>query len=350
MKKNSFILFMLMLFVLPLFSQKAVKIDFKSTGKGIAFLPVIKQLTSEDKYMFNLPDRLTYYYNRNEIINSIFTATNAIGIKARYNDAKPDYIFEVQMSGIENVNVAPDRYHRDNYDGPKGFVKDITYNFPCSLVVKMKDGKEIKEIRKMEIFKRDAVFSTVYESGFFTGSFAPFGTQGVLDSSFTLNRDNIYKTLETRIATSAYAQICQALVYLFNEYNTSKMPYSYAGVKEKKRNFDFADIDKASADFQNALDLYFDEKKREAKKIFTTLIADYEKLLNTREERIDNNVKDMLRFNLSCSNMFLGNFSKAWEYFNAAKMRNIGEGDYYKRELRGLIAIYQFRSEIENSK
>lgn len=350
MKKNSCILMMLMLSVLPLFSQKAVKIDFKSTGKSIVFLPVIKQLTSEDKYMFNLPGHLTYYYNRNEIINSIFTTTNAIGIKARYNEAKPDYFFEVQMNGIENITVAPDRYHRDNYNGPKGFVKDITYNFPCSLVIKMKDGKEIKEIRKIEIFKRDAVFSAVYESGFFTGSFAPFGTQGVLDSSFTLNRDNIYKTIETRIATAAYTQMQQAIIYLFNQYNTSKMTYSYAGVKEKKRNFDFADIDKALADFQNALDLYFDGSHAAAKKQFTELAAVYEKLLNSREERIDNNVKDMLRFNLSCCNMFLSNFSKAWEYFNLAKMRDIGEGEYYKRELRGLIAMYQFRNEMENSK
>lgn len=349
MKKNTASLLML-LFSITAFAQKSVRVGFNSINKSIIFPAILKQLTNDDRYMFNIPSHLTYYYSSNEIINAIFSTTNAIGIKAKYNDAKPDYVFDVQMNGIENITAAPNRWHRDNYDGPKGFVKDITYNFPCSLIVKSIVGKEIKEIKKIEIFNKDAIFTATYEAGFYTGVFAPFAAQGSLDSSFTLNRNNIYKTIETRIARSAYGQICQALIYLFNEYNTSKMTYSYAGVKEKKRNFDFGDIDTATVHFKNALDLYFDGKQPEAKQLFTTLADGYEKLLNSKEPRVDNNVKDMLRFNLSCSNMFLGNFTKAWDYFNTAKMYDIGPGDYYKRELRGLLGLYQLRNAIENSK
>ena len=58
----------------------------------------------------------------------------------------------------------------------------------------------------------------------------------------------------------------------------------------------------------------------------------------------------MLRFDLSYCNMFLGDFAKAWDFFNAARMRDIGPGEYYKRELRELLTLYHFRNQIEQSK
>ena len=62
----------------------------------------------------------------------------------------------------------------------------------------------------------------------------------------------IHKKIEGDIAATGFGQICQALVYCFNDYNTSKVSYSIAGVKLKNRTADYAGLDSANAHFKSA--------------------------------------------------------------------------------------------------
>lgn len=344
---NSIVLMLLLAIVSSIntYGQKLARISFDEMNRNNAFPALIKPLTKEEKFAFIYPYHLSYYGSKEQIINEIFGVSTSFGIKAKYNDSQPDYWFELKMNGIENIVPLPARWHNDNVGGPKGFVKDITYNFPCSVVVKNKEGKVL---RKIEIFGKDQEFKAVYHQGYFTGAFSPFGAAASADSSVKFKLNAIGKMLESQIAASAYAQSCLALVYLFNDYNTSKLTYSIAGVKQKGREADFSELDNLNEKLKATMDSYFTGNTK-ASEDFKKLLSDYEALLASNKPGIDDNVKDALHYNMSICCMLLEDFAGSWDHYNKSTMKKIDVGEYYKRELRDRISLYQFRNTVSKS-
>lgn len=328
------------------YAQKLAKASFEDINKSHVFPPVIKLLTKEEKYKFAYPTHLSYYNRAIDIQNDIFGISPYFGVKAKYNESKPDYIFEIVMNGVENIIPQPPRWQDNNVGNPKGIVKDITCNFPCSVVVKTSDGTIIKNI---PIFGKDQVFTTTYNTGYLTGAFGFFGAPSSADTSYKLNRDNIHRKMEAEVAAKGYGMITLALQYLFSEYNTSKLPYPIAGVKMKNRDNDYSLFDSANVHFKTALTDYLAGEKSNTQQLLKSVLDEYQKILDGNAPGTDANVKDMVHYNMSLCSMFLGDFTGAWDYFNKSVMKGIDEGAFYKRDLRDRISLYQFRNTVENA-
>jgi hypothetical protein len=343
MKKNS-ILSLLSFFLLGFaaFSQKGIKVDIKSVNKVIKFPPILKELEKTDLYKFELPGRLTYH-SAAEIKGFFPYELNGIGIKAKYRENEATYIFEVQSSGISNIKELPARYYENVNSLPmvRGYYKDIQYNFPCSLIVKIWDGKEIKVLRKVEINSKDEVFTGVLDAG----NSAPFPNQEAANNAFVSNKANFYKATERGAMRSAYYRFTLVIDYLFAEYNHGKTPVSIGFVKTKNREFDFTDIDSLTEKYKQAIDVYYEGTDPRANELLASVSAEYEKLLSSTEAKIDNNVKDMAKLNLGYCNTLLGNFGKARENIAVLK-KSPAVGYYAAKELENFISLYNFRKTV----
>lgn len=339
-KKFCFSLFVFLSLNFAAFSQKGVKVDIKSVNKVVKFSPLIKELEKTDFYKFELPTRLNYH-SAAEIKGFFPYELIGIGIKAKYREDKATYIFEVQSPGISNIKELPARYYENTYPLVRGYVKDIQYNFPCSLIVKHWDGKEIKVLRKIEIYSKDAVLTGVYDAG----NSAPFATQEALASSFALNKANFYKATERGAMRLAYYKFTLAIDYLFAEYNHGKTPVSIGFVKAKNREFDFTEIDSLTERYKQAVDIYYEGTNPQANELLTSVSSEYEKLLNSTEPKVDNNVKDIAKLNLAYCYTLLGNLSKARENIASLK-KSPAVGYYSANELENFISIYDFRKSV----
>jgi hypothetical protein len=122
-----------------------------------------------------------------------------------------------------------------------------------------------------------------------------------------------------------------------------------AGVKTKNRYFNYSDLDSANEHCKNALNIYFDGNRQMAKEQFAATLVQYQKILNGNKPGTDANVKDILHYNMSVCNTFLNDFAAAWDNYNQCTMQGIDVGDYYKRQLRERIEMYQFRNAVENA-
>lgn len=339
-KKFYFILNVFLSASFSIFAQKGVKVDVKSVNKVVKFSPIIKELGKTDFYKFELPTRLTYH-NTAEIKGFFPYEFSAIGIKAKLREEQAVYIFEVQSPGISNIKELPNRYYKNGYPSVEGFVKDIQYNFPCNLIVKMWDGKEIKVLRKIEIYSNEVVHSGVYDAG----NSVPFATQELLTSSYAQNKNNFYKATERGAMRLAFYRFTQAIDYLFAEFSHGKMPVSIGFVKAKNRDFDFSDIDSLTERYKLAIDAFYEEANPKAAEMLTAVLAEYEKVLSGTDPKIDNNVKDIIKLNMAYCNTLLGNTSKAWESIASLK-KSPAVGYYTAKELENFITIYDFRKSV----
>lgn len=342
---------LMVLLSLQAFSQNAAKIDFKTVNKSIRFQPVIKELQKEDYYKVELPSSFTYHRSAADVA-SIFQPyeLNIPGLKAKYHMGKAIYFFEVTAQGITNVVAKPNRYSRDYYEerGIKGFVKEIQYNFPCSLIVKMFDGKEIKTIRKIEINRPDEVFTLTFDKSNSNG-YDPFPDEQALNSVFNSNQSAHYRNIETSAFREAYYKFGDVIKNLFAEFNHGKTPVDIATVKEKKREADFTDLDSLTARYRRAVDEFYAGDKMAAKQQITAVAAEYEKMLVSTDAKIDDNVKQIAKYNLGYCNVFLGNLTKAEEWINSIDKKILSSESMAIKELKNFFNIYKIRKTIEES-
>lgn len=324
-------------------SQKAVKVDIRFVNKVVKFPALIKDLEKTDYYKFEMPSSLTYH-SAAEIKGFFPYELSAIGIRAKLREDKLQYIFEVQSPGIKNIKELPLRYLKNYTTNVGGFVKDIQYNFPCSLVVKIWDGKDIKVLRKIEIFSKDYVLSGVYDAG----NSAPFATQDGLNNAFGVNKYNFLKATERGAMRLAYYKFVQAIDYLFAEFNHGKTGIPIGYLKAKNREYDFAAIDTLTEQYKQALDAFYEVANPQSTSLLAPVAAKYEKLINSTEPMIDKNIKDIAKLNYSYCQVLLGNVARARENVTALK-KSTEVGDYYGGLLDQFISLYEFRKQVEES-
>jgi hypothetical protein len=334
---------------LTVFSQTAAKIDFKTVNKSIRFHPALKELQKEDYYKVELPSYFTYHRSAADVA-SIFEPyeLNIPGLKAKYHIGKAIYFFQVEAQGIINVTSKPNKKIRDEYTFAKGFLKDITYNFPCSLIIKMFDGKEIKTIRKIEITSKEEVLTSTFDMSFSNGTGA-FATEEALNNAFNSNQSAIYRTIEKNAFRSAYYQFSDAIGNLFSEFNHGKTPIDIAIVKEKKREVDFTDLDTLTARYRRGIEEFYEGDKKTATEHIGAVAAEYEKMLGSTDTKIDANVKQIAKYNLSFCNVFMGNIVKAEEWLNSIDKNILSAESIAIKELKSFIGIYKIRKNIEDS-
>jgi hypothetical protein len=328
------------------FAQKAVQLSSSDVSKKIVFPPVVKELTKSDKYQMISPTRLTYLsgaqLNAQMFANA--SMVQMLPIKAKLNTAVADYFFEIKATGITNIKTAPNRWHNDGLGGPKGFVKDVTYNFPAQLIVRDKDRKVIVEV---ELIGKDEEFKAAYQPAY-PGGFAPAASEQALNSAFDIGRHGFYSTLEGKAASDAYWRAYTIAGHLYSQYDSDKQRYVWMGVKEKGRKADYADIDSANAKQKAGYELYFSGQPDAAKASFDNAAAVYETLIAGNDPRIDKGLKEALHYDLAWIYLLNKDFPKAWAAYKSA-LASGGEQTWEIQQLRQRINMFELRSRLENS-
>ncbi len=329
-------------------AQKEVALDFNIKKKSIRFPAAIKVLDKTDYYRFLLPASLTFHKAPGEALKIFEPYELSVpNLKAKMREEQAVYFFEIIAPGVKDFVPNANRFVNYDYNNQRGYCKDVNYNFPCSLIVKMFDGKEMKVLRKIEITGNDEILTTTYDMGFASGS-GLFPTEQALNSSFSFNQATAYKTIERGAYRAAYYKFTDMLGHLFSEMNIGKTIISIAIIKTKKREFEFTDIDTVGARFDRAIDLFYSGDTTLAKSQIAVIAKDYEKLLISTELRIDANVKDLAKYNLSYCNVFLGNLAKADELRIGLNKKIFPSGYGPSNALKEFIEIYKFRKKAEN--
>ncbi|HEX2629083.1 MAG TPA: hypothetical protein VHM26_08730 [Chitinophagaceae bacterium] len=342
MKKNLFLVAMVI--ATTGYAQKEVKLSSSDVNKKIVFPPVIKELTKSDKYQVISPTRLTYLSGAQ--VGAQMFAYASVGqifpIKAKLNTAVADYFFEIKATGITNIKVLTNRWHNDGLGGPKGFLKDVTYNFPAQLIVRGKDRKVIVEV---ELISKDEVFKATYQPAY--PGFVPAASEGALDEAYNRGATGFYTQLEGKAASDAYTKAYAIVGHLYNQYDSEKQRYVWIGVKEKGRNADYTDIDSANAKQKAGYELYFSGQPDAAKASFDNAAAVYEKLIAGNDPRIDKGLKEALHYDLAWIYLLNKDFSKAWAEYKSA-LTSGGEQTWEVQQLRQRIQMFEMRNKLEN--
>lgn len=311
MKKIAALLFIGCAF-LGTVAQKNAKTAFSTIDKKVVFSPTIIQLTKETNYAVQMPAQLKYFYGEQTVAGQVWNPYQAsIQTDARVHTVKPDFIFRFISTGMKNIKEGAVRWHRNDIDGTRGFVKDITYSFPASLEVF--DVKKNAVIKRIEVVPESEEFAAVFQSAWATGGWAPFADQAALNSSFLSGMDAFYKSQEKKTAGDVCWRISMAITFMYDEYNNGKTYFGYGYVKPKDREHDYADIDTLNEKYKLAVELATLNKDnfQAAASSFSALRTAYEKILNSHEARIDINVKNILHCNISWCALLSGDIEGA---------------------------------------
>ena len=354
MIKSTFCYLLLSVIILNVSAQKLQSTSYSDVGKKKVFPALIKNLSKEDHYAFFLPSDLTYYHSIDGINNDIWNSnTSTIEIKARIHQIKFDYKMEILSTGVTAIEAHAARYIRvdknDANGSPrevKGFVRDYTCQFPCRLVIKDAGGKVLYDI---PVTTLNETFTVTMHPEFLNAdnlpsypkSPYPYSTEKELSDTEMMNKGLLSKKIEQMVAFKAFERATQMICFLFSDYNTYKQPYCFGYVKEKNREHDFSDLDKATNDYKLSLDLMDKGDVQGCKKITDTLITAYEMMLNTKSERIDKNIKSILYYNLSFANLLSNQIPKAQEYYKLYLQTDNDERGWYASALASRIRLYE---------
>lgn len=329
-------------------AQQPVKVDFDFVSRKVIFPPLLQQLTKEDRYAVVMPQKLTYHYSREDIVQTIWNpATAYINIKAKINFVHPDYIFEVATRGIQNL--APQRirfFKTKRYDNNiptdvNGVVRDYTCNFPCTLIIKNKDGQVIHNI---EIAGEKEVFTIPLHKDFLAPTdllVNPFFAELSLTDFESYNKNAINRKMEEKIGAQLCSRVSQTIRHLYNSYNSYKEIYGFGFVKPKDRPYDYSDLDNALAAYKTALDSLDNGNVDACRTLCTGAKPVFIKALQSNEPRIDKNVKETLYYNLSHLNLLTQNFDEAWKYYRLLLQSGYDENVRMPVELRARISMHE---------
>ena len=347
--RNLFFLVFFSFFTLLAKAQNLAAIDYDYKDKKVIFPALLKELTKEDKYSVVMPSRLTYYFSEDEILRDIWNPfINFIEIKARIHMAKPVYRFEVISPGIKNIALQEVRWYKTQVPDQnnisrevKGFVRDYNCNFPCKLVIKNSEGQILNTV---VISGEEETFTSTLHRDFIQGSATviPFSNQeeiGTLEANYA---SAIRKKIEKSIAYQVFSRMSQSITYLYKNYNTYKLTYGYGFIKVKKgEQSQLPELDKTVADYKMALDSLSEGKNEICAQLCLNNKIVMERLLNSNDNKIDKNVKEILYYNLSHSNLLTANFEDAWKYYSLFIQSGVSEESRIARELKGRINLYQ---------
>jgi hypothetical protein len=330
-------------------AQQPVKVDFDYVSRKVIFPPLLQQLTKEDKYAVAMPQKLTYHYSREDILQTIWNPSTAyINIKAKINYLHPDYIIEVVTRGIQNLapqGIHPFKTKRyDNNNIPRevnGIVRDYTCNFPCTLIIKNKDGQLIRNI---EIAGEKEVFTITLHKDFLAPTdlpVNPFFAALPLTDFESYNKSAINRKMEEKIGVQLFSRVSQTICHLYNSYNSYKAIYGFGFVKPKDRPYDFSDLDNALKEYKSALDSMEAGNLDACRTLCTNAKPVFEKALQDNEPRIDKNVKETLYYNLSHVNLLTQHFDEAWKYYQLLLQSGYDVDARMPTELKARIDLHE---------
>jgi hypothetical protein len=316
-------------------AQAPAAIDFSPIDRKTEFV-ALRPITKASNYFFRMPERLTYFESADAITKEVFDPIS-LPIRARWHSAKPDYQFELQASGIDDIKAGEVRYVRTTvYDqngvprDKKGFVQDYTCTFYCYLLlVDKRDGKDeplekimLSPAGQRETFTVHGDFLAPDNRASYLKPEMPFATQKELADFILLSKATIYKKAEQIVAARVFGRAELPLGVLYSGYKTDRFSYGWGFVKTKKRSNNYDDLDALQPLYKTALDSFTTLHFAAAKTMADTLVGRYATLLSSGEPRIDKNVQLVLLYNLAHAEMLRGDIVAA----RAARDRFIAAG------------------------
>ncbi len=336
-------------------AQQPVKIDYDYVTRKLILPPLLKPATPAEKMEFKLPKALTYHSGTYMIETNILEELWAYrSLKASENWQKPsgtqaDYTFEVIAPGIKNLTPQKIRnFSTRLYDvthtlkAVDGLVRDYTCNFPCKLSIKNKTGQVLSEI---EIAGENEVFTLPLHKDFLVDTVRhiyPFFSELPLNDYEANHKSEINRKMEEKIARQIFQKMIDAINYSFYGVKTMRETYGYGVVKQKKRPFDYNDIDTAVMKYKTALDSMGNGNNEACITLCSGARNVLEQILNSKEQRVDKNVEQILYYDLSHLNLLTQHFDEAWKYYQIL-LANYGfeEGSVMATELRGRINLHE---------
>jgi hypothetical protein len=330
-------------------TQKLTAIDYDYKDKKVIFPALLKELTKNDKYAVLMPTRLGYFFSQAEIEKEIWNPfLNFIEIPAKIHLVKPDYRFEIVSPGIQNITLQDIRAYRTslpdqngNYQPVRGFVRDYACNFPLKLIIKNGQGQILNTVVISGVEEKHTI--TLHRD-FIQGVAAtvPFSSQEEIPTLEANYATAIRKKMEKIVATQVFMRMSQSITYLYKNYNTYKQTYGYGFIKVKKgEQSQFPELDKVVNDYKMALDSMSEGNMVSCAQLCQNNKKIMEELLNSNDNRIDKNVKEVLYYNLSHSNLLTNHFEDAWKYYQLFIGSGVSEDSRIARELKGRITLYE---------
>lgn len=352
--------------ILPIFitfgtsAQKPANISYDYANKKIVFPAILPKLTKEDRYTVQLPGNLTYH-SKSYVEQAWTNMFPVLPLFARLHTVKFGYKFEIVATGMFGLQPQPARYIRtellDTNKIPrevKGFVRDFTCHFPCTLLIRDADTTVLHRI---ELAGRDDVFTFTLHRNFLRGDNpsgyslpeSPYPTESDLNDIETVYSDLLAKKIESILIGRFLYQAVTALSYLYKDNNIGKEIFGWGFVKTKNRQYDYADLDKGVLEYRAALDSMEDGNFAGSKAICEKLRATYTGLLQSGDARIDKNVKEILYYNLSHTSFLSGHYREAWDYYRLFIQSGVEEGTRLAGELRNRIQLFEFYDKVRSA-
>jgi len=347
-----------MAILLPCFKVSArqpVKIDYDYVTRKLILPPLLTPVTPAEKMEFKLPKALTYHSGTYMIETNILEELPGYrNLKATVNWQKPsgvqaDYTCEISAPGIKNLTPkTPRNFSTKLYDqahtlkAVDGLVRDYTCNFPCKLIIKNKAGQVMTVI---EIAGENEELTIPLHKDFLVDTVRhiyPFFSELTLSEFESNNKSEINRKMEEKIARQVFQRMTDAISYSFYGVKTMRETYGYGLVKQKKRPYDYNDIDTAVIKYKIALDSMDKGNSEACNTICTGARSVLEQVLNSKEPRVDKNVEQILYYDLSHLNLLTRHFEEAWKYYHILlKDYGFAEGSVMATELRGRIQLHE---------
>ncbi|OQP44525.1 hypothetical protein A4H97_09120 [Niastella yeongjuensis] len=336
-------------------AQQAVKIDYDYVTRKLILPPLLTPVTPAEKMELKLPKALTYHSGSYMIETNIMEEMYAYrNLKATANWQKPssmpaDYSCEVFAPGMLNLTPQKTRnFSTKLYDqthtlkAVDGLVRDYTCNFPCKLIIKNKAGQVISVF---EIAGENEVFTLPLHKDFLVDTVRhiyPFFSDLTLSDFESNNKSEINRKMEEKIARQVFQKMIDVINYSFYGVKTMRETYGYGVVKQKKRPYDYNDIDTAVMKYKIALDSMDRGNSEACKTIASDARLVLEQILNSAAPRVDKNVQQILYYDLSHLNLLTQHFEEAWKYYQILlKDYGFEEGSVMATELSRRIQQHE---------
>lgn len=324
-----------------LFSQPDSKVKYHTSNVKVPYPALIKHLTKENTYKFIFPEKLTYYFSRQQMqLDGMTFPYSELYLKAKNKD-NPEIYFVVDAKGISNVESTGIR------QTPNGFVIDYSYRFPCKLLIQDPAKSNLYSI---DIFSDNQSFTIVYFR-----NMADYGKLGYAPQYFATWDEaagyrsatkDLAKHIERNALPMAYKEVAKAISALYNDYS-ERHQLQWGDIADAKAVPEYVALNNAAASLGQAYDLLSDVKMEEANKLMQTARQEFEKYKDVNNAVSGPQVKTMILYNLGWIYLLSGETKAALDLYEKC----IPSADRYTKygwdELKQMAGYSQYREKLK---
>ena len=310
-------------------AQSGAKTTISSLNINYKYPAIIHPFTKDSSYHYNYPAGLTYH-TAAETNNYIFTGGSVFNLKGRMLPGVKENNINITVSspGISNIEMSNAHQlaidNGTNHPDLKGWQANLTFNFPFVITISRK-GELLKEITiYSKSFKRSFLLENTMTNSQ-TSSVPTVGFNSAMEMENFFKSMVGKKAIEAKIAGETYYKIQELVYHLFGAREDRKEYGFYGSIKTKGREFNYNDIDSLNEQYKTAIKMNNSNNDVARDSLIHIAAEGYFKLLQSNDPKVDNNVKDILKYNLAWCHYFMGKNAEARTYFNDYANSKLGK-------------------------